>query len=123
MRKLRVHNFSCIDEAELEIGKLTVLIGPQASGKSVLCKLAYFLIDCAKTQERTLRRLQTYETFIEDLKARFCEWFPIGAWGHKKFVIDLTIGEYSICLTRKSYKGKPSDDFRVKTEGISESCR
>jgi hypothetical protein len=42
MRKLTVKNFSVIKEAELEFGKITVLIGPQASGKSLLCKLAYF---------------------------------------------------------------------------------
>ena len=42
MRKLTVKNFSVIKDAELEFGKITVLIGPQASGKSLLCKLAYF---------------------------------------------------------------------------------
>ena len=42
MRKLTVKNFSVIKEAELEFGKITVLIGPQSSGKSLLCKLAYF---------------------------------------------------------------------------------
>jgi hypothetical protein len=43
MRKLTVKNFSVIKEAELEFGKITVLIGPQSSGKSLLCKLAFFL--------------------------------------------------------------------------------
>ena len=32
-----------IKEAELEFGKITVLIGPQSGGKSLLCKLAFFL--------------------------------------------------------------------------------
>ena len=43
VRTLTVKNFSVIKEAELEFGKITVLIGPQSSGKSLLCKLAYFL--------------------------------------------------------------------------------
>jgi hypothetical protein len=43
VRKLTVKNFSVIKDAELEFGKITVLIGPQSSGKSLLCKLAYFL--------------------------------------------------------------------------------
>jgi energy-coupling factor transporter ATP-binding protein EcfA2 len=43
MRKLTVKNFSVIEDAKLEFGKITVLIGPQSSGKSLLCKLAYFL--------------------------------------------------------------------------------
>ena len=45
-RTLAVKNFSVIKDAEtvpLEFGKITVLIGPQSSGKSLLCKLAYFL--------------------------------------------------------------------------------
>jgi AAA15 family ATPase/GTPase len=43
VRTLTVKNFSVIKEAKLEFGKITVLIGPQSSGKSLLCKLAYFL--------------------------------------------------------------------------------
>jgi predicted ATP-dependent endonuclease of OLD family len=40
MRKLTVKNFSVIKDAELEFRRITVLIGPQAEGKSLLCKLA-----------------------------------------------------------------------------------
>ena len=43
VRTLEVENFSVIKKARLEFGRITVLIGPQASGKSLLCKLAYFL--------------------------------------------------------------------------------
>ena len=43
MRKLTVKTFSVIKDAELEFGRIIVLIGPQAEGKSLLCKLAYFL--------------------------------------------------------------------------------
>jgi predicted ATPase len=35
VRTLTVKNFSVIKEAKLELGKITVLIGPQASGKSL----------------------------------------------------------------------------------------
>jgi len=42
MRKLTVKNFSVIKEAELEFGQDHRPIGPQSSGKSLLCKLAFF---------------------------------------------------------------------------------
>lgn len=45
MEKLIVENFLSIERAELEIGRFTVIIGPQASGKSVLAKLVYFFRD------------------------------------------------------------------------------
>ncbi len=48
MRTLTVKNFSVINEAKLEFGKITVLIGPQSSGKSLLCKLA-FLFRASRT--------------------------------------------------------------------------
>jgi predicted ATPase len=41
VRTLEVENFSVIKKARLEFGRITVIIGPQASGKSLLCKLAY----------------------------------------------------------------------------------
>ena len=37
VRTLEVENFSVIKRARLEFGRITILIGPQASGKSLLC--------------------------------------------------------------------------------------
>ena len=81
MRKLTVKNFSVIKEAELEFGKITVLIGPQSSGKSLLCKLAYFLskktIDLALA---AILRKDTFEEFKTDFITEFTGWFPIDTW-------------------------------------------
>jgi predicted ATP-dependent endonuclease of OLD family len=69
MRKLTVKNFSVIKEAELEFGKITVLIGPQASGKSLLCKLAYFLGPILSDFAATfVASDQPWEQFIEHTK-------------------------------------------------------
>ena len=40
--KLYIKNFAGIKEAEIELNKINILIGPQATGKSVIAKLAYF---------------------------------------------------------------------------------
>lgn len=114
MRTLSVTNFSCIEEAELELPRLTLIIGPQASGKSVLCKLAFFLIDAAHQQQTSITKLHSFDKFCELLKQRFVEWFPIEAWGSKRFRIELRAGEYEISLTRKTSGGRPADDFRIK---------
>jgi energy-coupling factor transporter ATP-binding protein EcfA2 len=114
MKTLTVSDFSCIQKARLEIEQLTIIIGPQASGKSVLCKLAYFLIDCAQLQHTSISRKENFERFIDDLKLRFLEWFPIAAWGNKRFKIQFEAGDYCVELARKTYGGKVSDDFRVK---------
>lgn len=114
MKTLTVTDFSCIQKAHLEIEQLTLIIGPQASGKSVLCKLTYFLIECAQLEHTSILRKDSFERFTSDLKSRFVEWFPIAAWGDKRFKIQFEAGDYCIELARKTYGGKVSDDFRVK---------
>lgn len=105
----------------MEIEQLTLIIGPQASGKSVLCKLTYFLIDCAQLEHTSIFRKDNFERFTVDLKSRFIEWFPVAAWGDKRFKIQFEAGEYCIELSRKTYAGKVSDDFRVKfSKGFKE---
>lgn len=114
MRTLTVENFSCIDSATLEVRRLTVIIGPQASGKSVLCKLLYFLVDCAHEQTLCIQRKLPFEKFALQLKSRFLEWFPTEAWGDKRFKIELRAGDYQIVIARKIYGGVLSEDFRIK---------
>lgn len=81
VRKLTVDNFSVIKHAELEFGKFTVLIGPQASGKSLLCKLAYFLekqvVDMALA---AILEKQHYEYFKTVLIRALTERFPTDTW-------------------------------------------
>jgi hypothetical protein len=40
--KIVIKNFSVIDDVEIDIKKINLLIGPQASGKSVIARLVYF---------------------------------------------------------------------------------
>lgn len=99
MRKLTVKNFSVIKEAELEFGKITVLIGPQSSGKSLLCKLAYFsqkvVIEIA---EECIRGDLNFVSFQVEVAKRFVyEWFPsFGAQPVSK--ITYTDGSFSVIL-------------------------
>ncbi len=114
MRVLTVKNFSCIKSASLELERVTLIIGPQASGKSLLSKLAFFLMDCLHGQYASLSRRESFEKFSAGVKNRFLEWFPTQAWGDEKFHIELVAGDYSVSLTRKSWKSQQKDDFRLK---------
>ncbi|MFN4953856.1 MAG: AAA family ATPase [Aphanizomenon sp.] len=42
MQKIIINNFGSIKYAEIEVKKILVLIGEQASGKSTIAKLIYF---------------------------------------------------------------------------------
>jgi hypothetical protein len=100
MRKLTVKNFSVIKEAELEFGKITVLIGPQSSGKSLLCKLAFFFgREMIKISvDMAVHRLPFAE-FKSAVEREFTKWFPRGGWGADCWTIRYTEDEYDVAVS------------------------
>ncbi|MDR3739203.1 MAG: AAA family ATPase [Terracidiphilus sp.] len=114
VRKLTVKNFSVIKDAELEFGKITVLIGPEASGKSLLCKLAYFLSrECLFIAEGRIRLGQDYSAFQEAVKREFEKWFPRTGWGASDWAVSLEAGSYT---TRISGTGSVLKMFSFSAE-------
>jgi len=115
MINLTVKNFSAIKDASIAVGRITVLIGPQASGKSVLCKLNYFFLELLDDQVRFITDKRSLDYFKDYIKEKFCEWFPISAWGEKKFTIGFKAGDYTISIsrvgTRKTFRLSISEEF------------
>jgi hypothetical protein len=115
MRKLTVKNFSVIKEAELEFGKITVLIGPQSSGKSLLCKIAYFLgkevLEIAVG--RAMNELD-FSTFEEDVMKKFREWFPHSGWGSHEWSIAFVSDSYEV--TASGFVGGSGDPTSFSLE-------
>lgn len=111
--RIRVTNFSCVKSANFELGIITLLIGPQASGKSVLCKLNYFCLDALKLEPRLEVGAMTYEDFKASLKTKFYEWFPLSAWGSEQFLIEFQAGQVEIRISRTVYKNKPTENLRI----------
>jgi predicted ATP-dependent endonuclease of OLD family len=88
MAVLKISQFSCVEDAELELGALTVLIGPQASGKSLICKLLGIVVE-------------------------FKKWFPPSAWGKKRFFIVFNAGPVSLSLIRTVSGNRPGQNVRL----------
>jgi nicotinamide riboside kinase len=98
VRILIVKNFSVIKHAKLEFGKITVLIGPQSSGKSLLCKLAYFLSNrtieeavtaILSTSSHAENGLSNFNEFVASLCRVFLAWFPEETWEDEKTCVTL----------------------------------
>jgi hypothetical protein len=114
MRKLTVKNFSVIKEAELEFGKITVLIGPQASGKSLLCKLAYFLGPILSEFSATYAASdQSWDQFIEHAKNQFRLWFPPYAWRNSTYSIRYEEGFYGVFINASEDRGENIIDLSL----------
>jgi hypothetical protein len=97
VRTLTVKNFSVIKEAKLELRKITVLIGPQSSGKSLLCKLVQFL--GREVPDLAIERVAarySFPEFRESIEKEFESWFPSMGWGKPGWSMNFTMGQFSI---------------------------
>jgi predicted ATPase len=80
MQKIYVRNFGAISEAEIEIKKILVLIGPQASGKSTIATLIYFFRGLGNNILRQVlrdRNVLLSDDFMELIVIRFKELFGV----------------------------------------------
>jgi hypothetical protein len=100
MRKLTVKSFSVIKDAELEFGKITVLIGPQSSGKSLLCKLAYFMgrvaLEIAIDQ---VAKLNDFSELGSAVQREFVRWFPESGWGEMDWSLEFEADQFSLSIS------------------------
>ena len=123
VRILTVENFSVIKHAKLEFGKITVLIGPQASGKSLLCKLAYFfeqrvselVFDGARNQASLY---QVEEQIIQS----FLSYFPEDDIEQKRFRVQYQI-EPSFSMSIGMSDAFPSPYLEWKNRDFIDSFR
>lgn len=113
MIRLLVNDFSCIKNADFTVGKYNVLIGPQASGKSVLCKLLYFFVESVIQSHELVLEQKSTEEFADSIRHKFAHWFPKSAWGEKKFSIHFDMGDFSIKVSRTGQKGSVNDNLRI----------
>ena len=102
MEKLIVENFLTIEKAELEVGRMTVIIGPQASGKSVLAKLVYFFRELLFNQflsygedlEWVLGQSSDEpDIFYQKAQREFISLFEIDSLPKSEFNISYSVGE------------------------------
>jgi len=66
MATLKIHNLGQIKEANLTFGDLTVLVGPQATGKSIALQLLKLMVDAGQVQEEMGRYGLDWEHKLPD---------------------------------------------------------
>lgn len=110
MERLKIDNFLIIKAADIEIGKITVFIGPQASGKSIIAKLIYFFKDfISSTYLKSIENFETKKQLEKRGLSDFQQYFPKYTWGKQEFEIVYTIDEIKINISQKTNKqGKVS---------------
>lgn len=92
MEKLTVKNFLVIKHAEFDVGRMNFIIGPQASGKSVLAKLLYFFREFLQTDfAQSVRAFEKTNALERRGIARFERLFPTYGWREQIFELEYEI--------------------------------
>jgi len=94
MESLEIEGFAGFKNLKIELNKINLFIGPQASGKSVLMKLAYFF------RSRMDYSIKNFLTNIQTTYNDFYALFPSSNWPKNYFHIHYSIGGYTIHLKR-----------------------
>lgn len=113
MIRLQVNDFSCIKNADFTVGKYNVIIGPQASGKSVISKLLYFFIDSVSDAHDMIYEQKSPDDFPEMIRNKFSDWFPKSAWGNNRFGIQFEIGCFNIKISRTGRNDSLNSNPRI----------
>ncbi|MEG4391166.1 AAA family ATPase [Microcoleus sp. BROC3] len=99
--KLIVRNFAGIKDLEIEIKRINILIGPQASGKSVCAKLLFYFKNFVWEILSVVDNEQTKRNLDSNYSKRFEEYFPPDCWGKEHFFIRYEISNVFIEVRRK----------------------
>lgn len=112
-RNISVSGFSVIKEARLNLNGIRVIIGPQASGKSLICKLSFFFQDIFYLAAEALTNEVSLDDFKEQIKDGFYSWFPVASWGTKKFRICFDFGTFNASIIRTTSSKNVRSNIRL----------
>jgi AAA15 family ATPase/GTPase len=110
MERIEIKDFVGIKDITLDVKPINILIGPQASGKSVVAKLLFYFKSFISEIINAAERSKTNEELDQDFKSRFYEYFPSSSWGNTNFRICYYVGEDFIEISRKRKAKKSSEE-------------
>lgn len=114
MPKLLIEKFSCIDQAEVDFRRCTILIGEQGSGKSLISKLIYFFSEVIFSDLSDEIFIKDRFDFRDHIEQKFENFFPFEAWGDRVFSLVFASADYSIAILRKNPKSASSQKLEIQ---------
>ena len=100
-RMIEVKNFITLKDVIYEPKRFNVIIGSQASGKSLLVKLDYFLLEVInRLLFQAVVEEQRKNVFIRNIKELFSKYFDRNVWKNYIFEINFLFDDYKILIKR-----------------------
>lgn len=118
MEKLTVKNFLNIKDIEFNLSKINIIIGQQASGKSVIAKLVYFFKYFFIKYRSSIQNKQKKAEFDRSIITTFKIIFPEYSWKNQEFQILYEFDSYSIALNNQKSDDKKSKLSLIYSEHL-----
>ncbi|MGD1085717.1 MAG: AAA family ATPase [Verrucomicrobiota bacterium] len=110
METITINQFAGFKEASIETGSITLMIGPQASGKSIVAKLLFFFREIGYELHGSALAGTSVAQFKEESKKKFCRYFPADSWPQKNFLIIYKSNQEQVRVEYNHCEGKTPED-------------
>ncbi len=88
MEQLNIKKFLIIKNSKFDIGRINIIIGPQANGKSLLVKLLYlFRETISESFLMSVKNNELQSAFVKHIETSFEKYFPKYTWKDKEIEI------------------------------------
>ncbi len=104
MEKILIKNFAGIKEIELEANTINLIIGPQASGKSIIVKLLFFFKSFFTEIKQGIEDKKSKRQIDSEQLNKFINFFPKDTWPDNDFVIKYTINDSELSIKKTAGK-------------------
>ena len=104
MEKIEIKDFAGIKDITIEVKQINILIGPQASGKSIIAKLLYYFKNFIFEIVNGVKESKNANEIKKDYIYKFKDFFPLSSWGDQNFILLYYIDEEFIEVSRKKEK-------------------
>ena len=101
MEQLKVNKFLVIKDATFDVGKINLIIGPQANGKSILAKLLYFFREVINnTFIVSIKNNDDKRQLTKSIGDLFEKYFPKYTWKDTQFSLNYITKEFDITISK-----------------------
>jgi predicted ATP-dependent endonuclease of OLD family len=138
MERIKIENFGGIKSMDFEFKSISILIGPQGSGKSITVKLLYFFKRFFGEIIKSIDSEENKKELDNKHKEMFINFFPKDSWNQGDFKITYTLDgteiyieknkntlkfDYSESLKKIIHKGRKFslDEKKKNTKSYSDS--
>lgn len=121
--KIKIKGFLGIENIKIDINKITIIIGPQASGKSVTAKLIHFFKTIPDEILEIIQNGENLRSFNSQLLNKFKDYFPQETWQSTAFEIVYTIDNLNFKITKSQKIKNPKIIIDEKIKKLFNQCK